>query len=414
MNTNDDLLRTILNSIKTTVYAKDVDGRFIFVNSEWEKATGLSSCEVIGKTDYELLGFELGEYYWNMDKAVIENRCPVEQEEIIEVEGKSKTILSIKVPLKEDNELLGLCGIGTDITKIKRLQENLEQERDKSKKLLLNVLPQSVADELMEKGTTTSECFESVGVLFSDIVDFTRISSDLNPEILISELNDIFTQFDEIIEVNECERIKTIGDAYMAVCGLPNAHPYYADKIVDSAVKLICALKQRALTNELSWNSTIGIHGGRVVGGVVGTKKYIYDVFGTTVNMASRLQAATKIYDAEILISDSIYDRMENRENHNIRELDIVRVKGEDQPLKIYEIYDCDSNQMKSLKQETLERFNMARQHYINGEFKQAMSLFKECKEINADDKILSVYIKRCNTMMRLPPTDNWHGISGI
>lgn len=408
------MLTSILNSIKATVYAKDLTGRFLFVNTEWEEATGLKSKAVVGKTDYELLGYELGEYYWSRDREVIEKCLILESEESLGELEDDKTLLSIKVPILEGDEVIGVCGIGTDITRIKQLQKNLACERDKSEQLLLNVLPTSVAYELMSTGTTHSECFDNVGVLFSDINDFTRISSTLKPERLIEELNDIFTGFDKAIEENNCERIKTIGDAYMAVSGLPVPNDFFADQIVNSATQLICSLKKRAEKESLKWTTTIGIHGGDVVGGIVGTKKYIYDIFGSTVNMAARLQSATKIYDADILISDSIYNQMKYPEQHSIRQIDIVRVKGDGDAIKLYEVFDCDSDDVKTKKIMTLESFNKARQHYINGEFQEAMVLLKACKKINKEDKIFSVYIKRCNTMMRLPANQNWQGISGI
>jgi adenylate cyclase len=159
-----------------------------------------------------------------------------------------------------------------------RLNEELDREKQKSDKLLLNVLPARIAEQLKMTGRTVPESFENVAVLFSDLVGFTKISSEIEPIILINELNEIFTAFDAIIESNECERIKTIGDAYMAVCGMPDPNERYADNIVRSAVQILQFLEKKNRDSAFQWKVRIGIHAGKVVGGVVGVKKYIYDV----------------------------------------------------------------------------------------------------------------------------------------
>ncbi len=167
----------------------------------------------------------------------------------------------------------------------------IQDEKEKSERLLLNVLPASVADELKRTGKTAPELFEHVTVLFSDLVGFTQMSSSLSPAILIEELNDIFTEFDGIAEANGCERIKTIGDAYLAVCGMPRPDPNHALNIVRAADSMVRWLRERNATAPREWLVRIGIHSGPVVGSVVGVKKYIYDVFGDTVNTASRMES---------------------------------------------------------------------------------------------------------------------------
>lgn len=166
----------------------------------------------------------------------------------------------------------------------------LEREKGRSDKLLLNILPQKVADELKDFGVSTPQKFDNVSVLFSDIVGFSKIASKLAPEKLINELNDIFTGFDHIMEDNGCERIKTMGDGYLAVCGMPAKNEKNALRLAQAALGMVDFLKKRNQTADLSWEVRIGIHTGDVVGGVVGTKKYIYDVFGDTVNLAARLE----------------------------------------------------------------------------------------------------------------------------
>ena len=189
-----------------------------------------------------------------------------------------------------------LARISTHL-KICRLQRQLEEknrqigvEKQKSEALLLNVLPARVAQELMEKGYCTPQCFADVTVCFVDIVQFTASAASLQPEVLIGELNVLFTAFDRIAEANQCERMKTIGDAYLCVCGIPEKNEHHTQAMADTALGMITFLKERNLTTKLQWQVRIGMHSGPVVGGIVGTKKYLYDIFGDTVNMASRLE----------------------------------------------------------------------------------------------------------------------------
>lgn len=170
----------------------------------------------------------------------------------------------------------------------------ISDERDKSERLLLNILPARVAEELKESGTTQPQSFEAVTVLFSDIVGFTRMSSGLSPQTLIADLNEMFTRFDEIVDTHGCERIKTIGDAYLAVCGMPVPDDRHAEKMAEAAVDILRYMEDRNRQGDRQWQIRIGMHSGRLVGGVVGVKKYIYDVFGDTINTASRMETLSE------------------------------------------------------------------------------------------------------------------------
>ncbi len=169
--------------------------------------------------------------------------------------------------------------------------EIIKLAREQTEKLLFNILPVTVARELMETGQTRPQQFERVTVCFADLEDFTRQSGLLSPQQLIEELNVIFTAFDSIAEKHNCERLKTIGDAYFSVCGMPTPDDKHAENIARSALEMIRYLQERNQTAALQWKLRIGLHSGPVVGGVVGTKKYIYDAFGDTINIASRMEA---------------------------------------------------------------------------------------------------------------------------
>jgi class 3 adenylate cyclase len=186
---------------------------------------------------------------------------------------------------------------------LKKQYELVQIEQSKNEVLLANILPQKVISDLKEKGQTAPETFSNVSVFFSDIVGFTSISSSLEPAILIKELSQMFTDFDTIMESHGCERIKTIGDAYLAVSGLDGGSPTEnASKMVCAALEII-ELLHTSQQNEIFWKIRIGIHSGDIVGGIVGKKKYIYDIFGDTVNTASRMESNSDVM--RINVSDS-------------------------------------------------------------------------------------------------------------
>jgi class 3 adenylate cyclase len=185
--------------------------------------------------------------------------------------------------LKEHNEVL-------ENTVALRTRE-IQLEKEKSDELLLNILPQKVADDLKEFGHSDPQLFPEVSVFFSDIVGFTSLSKDLEPKLLIEELSDIFTNFDLIIDRYDCQRIKTIGDAYLCVSGMPVADSLHAHNLLNAALEIVQYLRKRNETSEINWQIRVGINSGPVVGGIVGIKKYLYDVFGDTINTASRMES---------------------------------------------------------------------------------------------------------------------------
>lgn len=194
--------------------------------------------------------------------------------------------------------------------KLRQAQKDIEIEREKSEQLLRNVLPQAVAKELKDTGLSQPQQFKDVSILFSDFVQFTHYSSQLDAITLIEELNDMFTEFDNIMEKNGCERIKTIGDAYLAVCGVPDHKEDHAIKLTKASLEMKSYLEERNNTSKIKWQIRIGIHSGEIVGGIVGTKKYLYDIFGNSVNIASRMESNSE--PMKINVSEETYEHIKN------------------------------------------------------------------------------------------------------
>ncbi len=228
--------------------------------------------------------------------------------------------------------LVLLLAMVTFMSLRRKMKDNrtIREEKAKTEKLLLNILPVRVADDLRQRGRTEPESYQNVTVYFSDIVGFTQKSSELEPKKLISELNDLFTAFDDIMSMNDCERIKTIGDAYLAVCGMPAPNPRHAVNILNAALQIIEHLTERNRNSSINWQIRIGIHTGKVVGGIVGTRKYIYDIFGDTINTASRMENLSE--PMQINISEHafaiLYGDPELNETVEFVERESYEVKG--------------------------------------------------------------------------------------
>lgn len=166
----------------------------------------------------------------------------------------------------------------------------LTREKERVEKLLLNIMPKTVYQELRDFGTTTPHKFDSASVLMLDFVGFTEMAVARDPASTIAELNDIFMALDRIAELFGCERIKTTGDACLAVSGVPDSNPDHPQNIARLALCARRYLERRNQAHPTAWRCRIGIHSGALIGSLVGLQKYVYDVFGPAVNMAARLE----------------------------------------------------------------------------------------------------------------------------
>ena len=166
----------------------------------------------------------------------------------------------------------------------------LDRLHRENESLLLSILPASIAARLKSGEARIADHFSEVSVLFADIVDFTTLSNGLSPQPLVALLNDLFTQFDQLAREHNVEKIKTIGDCYMAVCGVPEKRADHAAALADMALGIIEHLKQFNQTQGTALKIRIGLNTGPVVAGVIGRSKFIYDLWGDTINIASRME----------------------------------------------------------------------------------------------------------------------------
>jgi class 3 adenylate cyclase len=220
--------------------------------------------------------------------------------------------------IQQQNEALSLAN------------QTIKKEREKSVALLNNILPERVVKELEEKGYSAPKQFQNVVVFFSDFVDFTSRASEVDPVTLIDELNSMFKVFDQIVVESGGERIKTIGDAFFAVWGLNDTSTDASERAVDAAVRIRNFVVDRNKIWPIKWALRIGLHQGNLVGGIVGETKYIYDLFGDTVNTASRMESNSE--PMKINVSEVIYDNIKAcTHKYDFIERGSVNVKGKGQ-----------------------------------------------------------------------------------
>ncbi len=207
---------------------------------------------------------------------------------------------------------------------IQKQHRELEIERQKSENLLLNILPRPIAQRLKEDQSVIADHYNSATVLFTDIVGFTELSENLTPSELVQFLNQIFSTFDSLVEKYRLEKIKTVGDAYMVAGGIPEPRPDHVDAVADLALEMRNSLANFHTEKIQSVCMRTGIHTGPAVAGVIGTKKFIYDVWGDTVNTASRMESHG--VGGEIQVSEATYKVLKDK--YILEQRGMIEIKG--------------------------------------------------------------------------------------
>lgn len=196
-----------------------------------------------------------------------------------------------------------------------KVNKILDRQKVEIENLLLNILPEEVAQELKTDGQATPRSYESVSVLFTDFKGFTTIAEGMTPTELVAELNDFFVAFDDIIEKNNLEKIKTIGDAYMCAGGIPTSNTTHPFDIIRAGLEIQEYMenhnKSRRVKNLPVWGLRVGIHTGPITAGVVGRKKYAYDIWGSAVNIASRMESNGEV--GKVNISEATYNLVKEK-----------------------------------------------------------------------------------------------------
>jgi guanylate cyclase len=205
-----------------------------------------------------------------------------------------------------------------------KAQAALEREQARSEALLLNILPAPIAERLKAGSQTIADGYAEATILFADLVGFTKMSSSISPEQVVVMLNRLFSRFDELSGRFGIEKIKTIGDAYMACAGVPQQRPDHAEAIADTALAMLDAIQEHNREFGSNLQIRIGINSGPVVAGVIGLRKFIYDLWGDTVNLASRMESNG--VPGRIQVSTATWERL--RERYDFEARGDIEVKG--------------------------------------------------------------------------------------
>ncbi|MEI8202246.1 MAG: adenylate/guanylate cyclase domain-containing protein [Bacteroidota bacterium] len=313
----------------------DNEGKITSVNDNFCEITKYYKDELIGK-DHKIIkaNYHSKEFFRNLWETIQEGK--VWRNEVLNKakDGSLFWLDTAIVPfLDEQGKPFKYLTIRTDITARKeselaftKLMEELEQkveerthqlqaEKKKSDKLLLNILPAATAEELKEKGFSIPRYYKMVTILFTDFQAFSKSASAITPKELLQILNQFFMAFDDIIEKHNLEKIKTIGDAYMCAGGLPIENTSNAIDAVGAACEMhnwVAKWNTDRISKGLdTWEMRVGVHTGELIAGVIGKKKFVYDVWGDAVNIASRMEANGEI--GKVNISQATYELVKNQ-----------------------------------------------------------------------------------------------------
>ncbi|OGO53625.1 MAG: hypothetical protein A2V85_00380 [Chloroflexi bacterium RBG_16_72_14] len=282
------------------------DGTLVYANP--------ASAHLIGG-----LGLRIGECLPADLRRALLARAATADPASLEIEAGERSFALLAVDVPE----FGFVNVyGTEITAI-RERERLARENER---LLLNILPEPIARRLREGEPLIADRFDDVTLLFADIVEFTRLSSNLSPTELVGVLNEVFTAFDDLVDRYGLEKVKTIGDAYMVVGGLSERMDDHTARMAAMALELADTVGRIEAAVRLGIAFRIGLHRGPVVAGVIGTRKFIYDIWGDTVNLASRMESHG--VPGRVQVTHAVRERLEGAFRFEARGLVDIKGKG--------------------------------------------------------------------------------------
>ena len=334
-----------------------------------------------------------------------------EQEEFLDtslvVEGEKLSVnISLTPLLGQKQESLGSMIMIEDISSEKRMKSTMSRYMDPE-----------LADQLMNAGESDDVMGgkQSVAsVLFSDVRSFTTITEELGAQGTVKLLNEYFTIMVDCITDEGGMLDKFIGDAMMCIFGTPVPHEDDPDRAVRAAIRMMTDLKvlndKRAAEGKLPIDHGMGVNTDSVVSGNIGSPKRMdYTVIGDGVNLAARIESACKQYGAHILISEFTHKAV--KATYRTRQVDYVIVKGKTEPVGVHEVLDFHDDESYPNMVEALGHFNDGYRAWNNGNWDQAIKLFKNVEKINPNDKAAKLYLDRCAHLKKNPPKGDWDGV---
>jgi len=402
-NYNEAMLQSMSNGVITL----DEDGRIVTCNAAAARILRCEPDAIVGRLAKDNF---TGRNAWVAERAEGVAKTG-EQVSFVDAhldcgEESLSVNATIQPLVSGEAKTLGTMVILEDISSEKRMKSTMARYMDPG-----------LADQLLAAGGEAlgGRSVEAT-VLFADVRGFTTLSETLGPQGVVAVLNEYFTMMVDCITRQGGMLDKFIGDAVMAVFGLPVAHDDDEDRAVKAAVSMLGDLTRwnaaRVANGQPAFEVGVGLNTDTVVSGNIGSPKRMdYTVIGDGVNLASRLESACKQYGANLLISETTYKKLKGV--YRTREIDRVIVKGKTQPVAVYEVLDFHSEASFPNIMDCLNQFREAIVHYRKGEWDKAIAGFNEALKANAGDRVSKLYLERCAQLKADPPKD-WNGVFAL
>jgi adenylate cyclase len=400
-NYNEAMLESMSNGVITL----DERQRIVTCNAAGLRILRVPAANFVNKLASE---FFVGCNAWVLDtlKAANESQAPeLSFDAELQAAGEMLSVNATALPLlSTDQQTIGSMLLIEDISSEKRLKSMMSRYMDPG-----------IADRLLAGGSEALGGQSAVAtILFSDIWGFTTIAEKLGAHDTVSLLNEYFTLMVDCIQREEGMLDKFIGDAIMAVFGIPVGHDDDADRALRTAIAMIRELSRWNRTRVAEGKSPveigIGLNTDTVVTGNIGSKKRMdYTVIGDGVNLAARLESASRVYGARILISEFTYAQLKS--TYYTREVDLVVVKGKTKPVSVYEVMDFHTEETYPRLTDALRQFRIGLAEYRKGHWQNAITFFDEVLSMNPYDKAAKMYVERCQKLERTQPPGAWDGV---
>ncbi|MEG4168598.1 MULTISPECIES: adenylate/guanylate cyclase domain-containing protein [unclassified Microcoleus] len=324
LRSTDEQIVNFLEGMSDAFFALDTQWRFTYVNYKAGQFLQRSPEEIYGKNIWEEFPELVSSDFYEEYHAAVAKQVGVSFEKYY---LPLKVWLEVRIFPSHD----GLSVFFHNISKRKKMEAALKKEQKKTDGLLLNILPGAIVDRLKHEPGVIADKFERATILFADLVNFTQISTTMSATKLVYLLNEIFSAFDQLSEKHRLEKIKTIGDAYMVAAGIPIERPDHAEAIAEMALDMLVAIEKLNVKLDAKFDLRIGINSGPVVAGVIGTKKFIYDLWGNAVNTASRMESHG--ITGRIQVSHYTYDLLQDK--YEFEDRGEIEIKGKG-PMQTY------------------------------------------------------------------------------
>lgn len=398
----------ILQSMSSGVITLDPTSRIVTCNDAGGRIWNCAPEALIGEKLDALLDEGSAWIVGKIAEVRAAGKSEIYPDATVTLKGVGKSVNLTIMPLLPDANAkeVGSLLMFEDISAEKRMLSTMSRYMDPV-----------LASQMLEGGNATERLgglSTEATIMFTDIRSFTTIAEEFGAHATVAFLNEYFTLMVDCIGREGGMLDKFIGDAIMACFGLPVAHEDDPDRAVRAAIAMIRELwrwnSERRAAGLKTVEMGIGIHTDTIVSGNIGSPKRMdYTVIGDGVNLASRLESASKAYSARILVSESTVSRL--RGIYRLREVDLVTVKGKTKPIRIIEILDYHDNSTFPNLMDVVHYFNEGVQHYKAAGWHAASQRFKRCLQLNPGDALSQTYVERCQVMAANPPKRDWDGV---